>query len=194
MNPRPTVERRFLFFIFICARCFCAPESNSQSRSEPEPINRSTAAERPSILFILADDLDYGDFGCYGAPHSPWHRNLPARHHFRLRSSSILRLAGVTEFPGGEDGIDLLPLLTEKSDPSERTFFWCRIKGPIRKSADEHWALREGDWKFIRFTSGDQFLFDLSNHPSEKINLLKDHSKRAQHLSTAIDDWEKEIR
>src|SRR5436189_4464399 len=25
------------------------------------------AAEKPNIVFILADDIGYGDFGCYGA-------------------------------------------------------------------------------------------------------------------------------
>src|SRR5262245_47384560 len=31
-------------------------------------IQRSEAADRPNVLFILADDLGYGDLSCYGRP------------------------------------------------------------------------------------------------------------------------------
>jgi arylsulfatase A-like enzyme len=31
-------------------------------------LSRAAAAERPNVLFILADDLGYGDLSCYGRP------------------------------------------------------------------------------------------------------------------------------
>ena len=31
-------------------------------------IENGAAAERPNVLFILADDLGYGDLSCYGRP------------------------------------------------------------------------------------------------------------------------------
>src|SRR3954453_24237431 len=29
-------------------------------------INQSLAADRPNIIFLIADDVGYGDVGCYG--------------------------------------------------------------------------------------------------------------------------------
>jgi hypothetical protein len=31
-------------------------------------IGVSSQAQRPNVLFILADDLEYGDLSCYGRP------------------------------------------------------------------------------------------------------------------------------
>ena len=65
--------RRILFLFFILNVIFysCSPKSNA-----PEKI-------RPNILLILADDLGYGDLGCYGGS------DIPTPHIDRLASEGI---------------------------------------------------------------------------------------------------------
>ncbi|MCA9049136.1 MAG: sulfatase-like hydrolase/transferase, partial [Planctomycetaceae bacterium] len=35
------------------------------------PLLPAGAAERPNLIYILADDAGYGDFGCYGGTQLP---------------------------------------------------------------------------------------------------------------------------
>src|SRR5262245_40882785 len=43
-------------FLVCVIPCACAP------------LRETSAAERPNILLILADDMGYGDLGCFGCP------------------------------------------------------------------------------------------------------------------------------
>src|SRR6187200_624165 len=71
-------EKRFAYV--LCSLCFLLFISLAS-------IVSSEAAERPNVVLLLADDLGYGDVGCYGCPdiRTP-HIDSLAKHGVRLTS------------------------------------------------------------------------------------------------------------
>jgi arylsulfatase A-like enzyme len=78
------------------------------------------------------------------------------------------------------DGKSLLPLLTGESQRHHDTLFWCKDGG--------EWAVRRGEWK-LRSVKGETELFNLADDPSEKRNLVDQHSQVVTMLSSAFDGW-----
>ncbi len=78
------------------------------------------------------------------------------------------------------DGKSLLPLLAEKSSTHHETLYWCKGAG--------EWAVRRGDWK-LRSVKGKTELFNIAVDPSEKRNVARKNSERAQELESAYDNW-----
>jgi arylsulfatase A-like enzyme len=107
---------------------------------------------------------------------------------------TMRRLAGLGSDPGGEDGIDLMPLLTGELPRQSRTLFWKRKKGPVRKSIEEGRAVRQGAWKFVEESEGgEQFLYNLESDPGETVDRIAEHPELAMTLSNLIDNWESEV-
>ncbi|MFN4259348.1 MAG: sulfatase [Gemmataceae bacterium] len=103
-------------------------------------------------------------------------------------TATILAAAGVS-LPKDRplDGIDLLPILTGKQPPVERTFCW-RVDRPGRKQK----AIRHGDWKFIQ-DDMVELLFHLQEDIGERHNLGYQHPAIKDKLKKMLADWEADV-
>lgn len=72
---RQRFRRRFWLWS-VCAMMFCALELVIQTQA-------IFAAERPNVVFILADDLGYSDLGCYGGEIATPHLDALAANGLR---------------------------------------------------------------------------------------------------------------
>ena len=82
---------------------------------------------------------------------------------------TLLAVAGATPDPAyPTDGMNLLPMLTQKGAPVPRKLFW-------RYKANAQRAVRDGDYKFLKILD-NTFLFNVVEDPLERAN-LKDRQK-----------------
>jgi N-acetylgalactosamine-6-sulfatase len=90
------------------------------------------------------------------------------------------------------DGIDLFGHLIEGKPDQARTLHWRAKRGDRT-----WWAIREGDWKFLRKREGAQtedWLFNLAEDPEEQTNLQgPSHTAELTGLSKALHLWEAEV-
>jgi arylsulfatase A-like enzyme len=102
-------------------------------------------------------------------------------------SATILALANTKpdrKFP--LDGINLMPVITERRRPIQRTLYW-RVS-----QRNQQKAMREGYWKYLKDEKGE-WLFDLFYDGAEK-NDLKDKEKEVfDILKKKYSDWEKTV-
>jgi hypothetical protein len=85
------------------------------------------------------------------------------------------------------DGIDLVPVLTGKKAEVRRTLYWRIFQ------RRQHYAVRDGNWKWLRDEKGEEYLFDLSVDPSEKNNLKEKLPGTFLKLKNKFSAWEKTV-
>ena len=125
-----------------------------------------------------------------------WHAMIPAGKSTAQTAitmdftATILAAAGAKPPDGIKlDGIDLLPVLSGKKAPSERSLFW-RVRQPGRSQL----AVRKGHWKYIDDNTGNrgfpELLYDLAADPGERKNLYYRNQDVARSLRAEALQWE----
>jgi len=101
-------------------------------------------------------------------------------------TATILSLAGGKADPALPlDGINIMPVILGKNKEVERTLYW-RI---FQRRNNQ--AMRDGKWKWLKDEKDNEYLFDLSNDPSEKNDLKEKFPQISMRLKNKFREWEK---
>ena len=101
------------------------------------------------------------------------------------------------------DGLDLLPVLTGKSElPADRPLFFRRRTVKVRANQNliRQSAVRQGDWKYLRTynmkdnSRSTAALYNLQDDIAEEKDLADSHGAKLKALSDMLENWEAEMR
>jgi arylsulfatase A-like enzyme len=81
------------------------------------------------------------------------------------------------------DGVDLIPFLTRKNSGAPHARLFWRMDG------GEAFAVREGNWKWMRTYSNPPELYNLGDDLGESRNVAQQHPEIADRLAAAAADW-----
>ena len=106
---------------------------------------------------------------------------------------TILELAGIDQMTEQHvDGLSLKPILSGKDSLDRKSLFWHY---PHYHGSE--WipgsAIREGDWKLIRFYEDDKIeLYNLKDDLGEKYDLAEVYPEKLLELNAKLNDYMKE--
>jgi arylsulfatase A-like enzyme len=120
-----------------------------------------------------------------------WPGRLPAGQTYELPVSSLdvfptalaaARTKRDARLPS-LDGVDLVPFLTRKNRAAPHARLFWRMDG------GEAFAVREGNWKWIRTYSNPPELYNLADDIGESHNVAQSHPDIATRLASAAAAW-----
>jgi len=118
-----------------------------------------------------------------------WPGRIPAGSVYSHPVSTLDLLPTFVDVAGGDpdaieglDGTSLIPYLSgERTDRPHQTLYW---RWGVRA------AIRDGDWKLIRYPDRQAELYDLSKDISEMYNLAATHPGKVDELYKKLFQWE----
>lgn len=118
-----------------------------------------------------------------------WPGSLPAGTVYDQPLSTLDLLPTFVKAGGGDpgaiaglDGIDMLPYLRgDNRQAPHQTLYW---------KMENRGAIRNGDWKLLRFADRPAELYLLTDDPGEENNLAADHPDRVKSLYKKLFTWE----
>jgi N-acetylgalactosamine-6-sulfatase len=163
-----------------------------------------------TIVFFLSDnggDPNGRNLPYRGAKSSVWEGGIRVpcciRWPGRLEAGKTLAQVSITmdlfptilaatgaQKPSGRslDGMDLLPFLTGKRAPVDRTLFWRYKRLEARRK-----AVRSGDWKYVN-DSGKEGLYNLALDERETKDVTSENPDIARDLRSRLAAWEKAVQ
>lgn len=90
------------------------------------------------------------------------------------------------------DGVSLMPLIESNMNERPKPIPFCSYISRRAAHGSGNFALIDNNFKLLTNLSKDSdedLIYDLSKDPSEKNNLIKDHTKRAKEMKHTLKEW-----
>ena len=121
-----------------------------------------------------------------------WPGHLSAGQVYDFPLSTLDLLPTFVKAAGGDpkaidglDGVDMIPYLTgNRADRPHQALYW---------KMETRGAIRDGDWKLLRFPDRPAELYNLIDDPGEQNDLAAIHPERVSALFEKLFTWEMEL-